>query len=161
MDIVFRNGELYQIEKIDGSLRKKKMSVYLVLKSILEKQNGQNDLFAPNDLEGDTVPIILYSSLSPEPFSAYGNIGHFIPDKYGPFKTHFFRLEQIKTPSFATFSLLRPLKENGKPADSILDTYQLVKTEFTIEIETKSISVIQCASQKLVDRDLLEIEQKF
>lgn len=161
MDIVFRNGELYKIEKIDGSIRRKKMSVYLIFKSILERQNPPEDLFAPNDIEGDTIPILLYSSSSPDPFSAYGNIGSFVSDSYGPFKTSFFCIEEVKNSSFACLSLLRPLDEKGRLSESILDTYQLQKTDFTIEIEFKNISVIQCASQKLVDRDLYEIEQKF
>ena len=82
-------------------------------------------------------------------------------DAYEPFKTSFFRIEDVNNSSFACSSLLRPLDEKGRLADSILDTYQLQKTDFTTQIEFKNISVIQCASQKMVDRDLLEIEQKF
>ena len=56
---------------------------------------------------------------------------------------------------------MRPLNENGQLADSILETYRLEKTDFCIEIKLEEISIIQCASQKLVNRELLMIEQKF
>jgi hypothetical protein len=165
MSMIYKNGKFYKLVEVNPKTEK---SVYSILKSILKKQNmseKQKDFnassLAPNDIEGDTIPILLYSSLSPEPFSAYGNIGHCIPDSFGPFKTSFFRIEHLKDRSFTCLSLLRPLNENGHLADSILDTYQFEKTDFTIKIETKIISIIQCASQKLIDRELLEIEQKF
>ncbi len=89
-------------------------SVYSILKSILKKQNTRENqmelevnFLAPNDLDGDTIPILLYSSVSAEPFSVYGNIGHCLPDLFGPFKTSFFRIEEVKNSSYI-FSLLRP-----------------------------------------------------
>lgn len=163
----YKNGKIYELKEINRKNHSRDTCIYSILQSILQKQNKpekqkefEDSFLPPNDREGDTIPILLYSSSSAEPFSVYGNIGDCLPDSFGAFKTNFFRIEKLNGNSF-TCSLLRPLNEDGQLADSILSTYRLEKTDFHIEIKLENFLNIQCASPKLVNRELLIVEQKF
>ena len=54
---------------------------------------------------------------------------------------------------------MRSLDESGELADSILNAYRLEKTEFFIEV--REYFIIQRSSSKLVNREILMVEQKF
>lgn len=168
MAIILKNGKFFELKEIKRNIWGKDTSVYSILKSILEKQNlakkqveNNETIPSPSDIEGDTIPILLYSSFSAEPLTVYGNIGHCLHNSCGPFKTSFFRIEELINNSFACLSLMCPLDESGELADSILNTYSLEKTKFRIEAQLENILMVQCASPKLVNRELVTIEQKF
>ena len=55
MDIALRNGEFFKIEKIEGKPSQKKTSVYLIF-NLFGRQNPPEELYAPNNIEGDTTP---------------------------------------------------------------------------------------------------------
>lgn len=143
----------------DGQEKRKEgesvCSLKSTLKTIYETQNKANLPIFQGILQ-ETIPLVLYSSATFEPYFALGIIS---TSEY-PFRTCFFRIEDLIN-SFVCLSLLRPLDVEGNCIDTIGIPYRLEKTNIKVIVSIQSFCGIQCASPKLVNRQTIIIQQKW
>lgn len=124
------------------------------LKTIDEIQNKAN-LPILKDVLPETIPIVLYSYSTLEPYYAYGITS--TPEC--PLKTCFFRIENLNK-SVIHLSLLRPLDEEENYIDTICIPHRLEKTNLKVTVPIKDFCAVQCISPKLVNRRIIIVEQK-
>jgi hypothetical protein len=129
-------------------------SVKSTLKTIYETQNKANLPIFQGILQ-ETIPFILYSSATVEPYFAFGIAS---TSQY-PFRTCFFRIEDLIN-SFVYLSLLRPLDVEGNCIETFGIPYRLEKTSINVIASIQDFCSIQCISPKLVDRQIIIIGQK-
>ncbi|MGE7622604.1 CotY/CotZ family spore coat protein [Viridibacillus sp. NPDC096237] len=103
----------------------------------------------------ETIPFILYSSATAEPYFTFGTT----TTSQSLFRTCFFRIEDI-IDSNVSLSLLRPIDIEGNCLDTIHNPYRLEKTNIKVIVSIQELSGIQCISPKLIDRQSIIVEQK-
>lgn len=129
-------------------------NVKFIIETIYETQNKTNYPAFKNILP-DTIPIILYTSMTIEPYFAYGTTSLLQES----FKTCFFRIEKING-LCVHLSLLLPVDEEGDYIDGRCVPYRFEKTNSKVILSTKDVCAIQCINPKLVNRQIIIIEQK-
>lgn len=127
------------------------------LKPTLEKiYETQNKAKLPifRGILQETIPFILYSSATAEPYFTFGTT-----TSQSLFRTCFFRIEDLIDSNVA-LSLLRPFDIEGNCLDTIHIPYRLEKTNIKVIVSIQEFSGIQCISPKLIDRQSIIVEQK-
>lgn len=103
-------------------------------------------------IEVDTIPFLLMTK--------DGFLELFGMEE-GPFKTKFFRIEEIEeNGQRAKVSLLRAFNIYGEDTNVLCDVVKLKRTSVCAEIELTSICGIQCGDIDLLKRDFI-IEPKW
>ncbi|MET3659063.1 CotY/CotZ family spore coat protein [Sporosarcina psychrophila] len=125
------------------------------LKTIFETQNNAKLPIFKGILQ-ETIPLILYSSATVEPYFACG----ITPTIQFPFRTCFFRIEDL-TNSSVQLSLLRPLDVEGNCIDTIDNPYRLERTNIKVIKPIRFFCSIQCISPELVNRQIIIIGHKW
>ncbi|NYF25049.1 CotY/CotZ family spore coat protein [Sporosarcina sp. JAI121] len=125
------------------------------LKTILEIQNKAKLPIFQGILQ-ETIPFILYSSATVEPYFAIG----ITSASQIPFRTCFFRIEDL-TNSSVQLSLLRPFDVEGNCIDTIDTPYRLERTNSKVMISIQCFCSIQCISPKLVNRQSIIVGHKW
>ncbi len=125
------------------------------LNTICETQNNANSPIFQGILQ-ETIPLILYSSTTFEPYIAFG----ITSTSQSPFRTCFFRIEDLIN-SFVYLSLLRPLDVEGNCIDTVGIPYRLEKTNIKVIAPIQNFCSIQCINPKLVNRPIIIIGQKY
>jgi hypothetical protein len=142
----------------DNEKRKDDESICCVkstLMTIIETQN-KAELPIFQGILPETIPIILYSSATFEPYVAFGFTSTF----QLPFRTIFFRVEDL-TNSSVQLSLLRPLDIVGNYIDTIETPYRLEKTNWKVIASIQCFCSIQCISPILVNRQSIIVGDKW
>jgi hypothetical protein len=129
-------------------------NVKSTLKTIYETQNKAKLPIFQGILQ-ETIPFILYSSATSEPYFTFGTT----QTSQSPFRTCFFRVEDL-IDSVVSLSLLRPIDIEGNCLDTIHIPYRLEKTNIKVIVSIHEFSGIQCISPKLIDRQSIIVEQK-
>jgi hypothetical protein len=125
------------------------------LKTIFETQNNAKLPIFQGILQ-ETIPFILFSSATVEPYFAFG----ITPTSQFPFRTCFFRIEDI-TNSSVQLSLLCPLDVEGNCIDTIDTPYRLERTNIKVITSIQCFCSIQCISPKLLNRQSIIIGDKW
>ena len=125
------------------------------LKTIIETQN-KAELPIFQGILPETIPIILYSSATFEPYFSFGITS---PLRL-PFRTFFFRIEDLTNFS-VQLSLLRPLDLEGNCIDTIDIPYRLERTNRKVITSIKCFCSIQCINPKLVNRQSIIVGDKW
>jgi hypothetical protein len=120
-----------------------------ILKTIFETQNKAK-LPAFQGIFPETIPFILYSSETIEPFFAYG----IAPKSLVSFRTCFFCIDSL-TSSCVHLTLLLPSDVEGSYLDTTCMPFRLKKTNSTVIVSLKNFCGIQCVSPKLVNRKII------
>ena len=144
-------NEEYGEKKEDESV----CCVKSTLKTIIETQN-KAELPIFQGILPETIPIILYSSATFEPYFSLGTTSTL----QFPFRTCFFRIEDL-TNSSAKLSLLRPLDIEGNSIDTIDTLYRLERTNSKVIVSIQCFCSIQCISPKLVNRQSITVGDKW
>lgn len=126
-----------------------------ILKSIHETQNSAKLTIFQGILH-ETIPIVLYSSSTLEPYSAFGMTSN----SQTTFRTHFFRIERLEN-SLVHLSLLFPMNIEGDYIDAQRNTYRLEKTKNNVIASIQDFCSIQCVDPKLVNRPNVIIGDKW
>lgn len=124
------------------------------LKTIYENQNKAKLPIFQGILQ-ETIPCILYSSATAEPYFTFGTT----TTSQSLFRTCFFRIEDL-IDSNVSLSLLRPIDIEGNCLDTVYNPYRLEKTNIKVTVSIQEFSGIQCISPKLIDRQSIIVEQK-
>ncbi|MFX3673827.1 MAG: CotY/CotZ family spore coat protein [Paenisporosarcina sp.] len=125
-----------------------------VLKTIYEIQNkAKLPMF--QGVFHETIPIILYSTDSLEPFSAFG----IAPTSQSSFRTCFFRIEYLSSTTIH-LSLLHPTDVEDNYLDTTCSPFRLKKTKSTVIVSLQCLCGIQCISPKLVNRRIIISSEK-
>lgn len=124
------------------------------LKTIYETQNKANSPIFQGILQ-ETIPIVLYSSATFEPYFAFG----ITSTSESPFRTCFFRIEDLIN-SFVSLSLFRPLDVEGNCIDTIGIPYRLEKTNIKVIASIQDFCSIQCINPILVNRRIIITGEK-
>ncbi|MGE7836161.1 CotY/CotZ family spore coat protein [Viridibacillus arvi] len=144
---------------IDGRHEKKEEEESVCnLKPTLEKiYEAQNKAKLPifRGILQETIPFILYSAATAEPYFTFGTT----TTSQSLFRTCFFRIEDL-IDSNVSLSLLRPFDIEGNCLDTIHIPYRLEKTNIKVIVSIHEFSGIQCISPKLIDRQSIIVEQK-
>ena len=125
------------------------------LKTIIETQN-KAELPIFQGILPETIPIILYSSATFEPYFSFG----ITSTLQFPFRTFFFRIEDL-TDFSVQLSLLRPLDIEGNCIDTIDIPYRLERTNRKVIASIQCFCGIQCISPKLVNRQSIIVGDKW
>jgi hypothetical protein len=144
-------NEEYGEKKEDESV----CCVKSTLKTIIETQN-KAELPIFQGILPETIPIILYSFATFEPYFSFGSTSTL----QFSFKTCFFRIEDL-TNSSAQLSLLRPLDIEGNCIDTIDTLYRLERTNSKVIAPIQCFCSIQCISPKLVNRQSITVGDKW
>ena len=145
------------INKENGKKKEDALVCYVksTLKTIIETQKqAELPIFQGNLPE--TIPIILYSSATFEPYFSLGTTSTL----QFPFRTCFFRIEDL-TNSSAKLSLLRPLDIEGNCIDTIDTLYRLERTNRKVIVSLRCFCIIQCISPKFVNRQHIIVGDKW
>ena len=120
-----------------------------ILKTIFETQNKAK-LPVFQGVFQETIPFILYSSETIEPFIAYATS----PSSHVPFRTCFFCIENL-TNTTVHLSLLLPSDVEGSYLETTCMPFRLKKTNSSVIVSLKNFCGIQCVSPKLVNRKVI------
>ena len=128
-----------------------------IMKTIQETQNSAKLTVFQGILQ-ETIPIVLYSSSTLEPYSAFGMTSN----SQTTFRTHFFRIERLEN-SLVYLSLLFPMNVEGDYIDAQRNsnTYRLEKTKNNVIVSIQDFCSIQCIDPKLVNRTNIIIGDKW
>ena len=125
------------------------------LKTIIETQN-KAELPIFQGILPETIPIILYSSATFEPYFSFGITSNL----QFSFRTIYFRIEDL-TNSSVQLSLLRPLDIEGNCIDTIDTPFRLERTNRKVIASIQCFCGIQCISPKLVNRQSIIVGDKW
>ena len=125
------------------------------LKTIIETQN-KAELPIFQGILPETIPIILYSSATFEPYFSFDTTSTL----QIPFRTCFFRIEDL-TNSSVQLSLLRPLDIEGNCNDTLETLYRLERTSSKVIASIHCFCSIQCINPKLINRQSITVGDKW
>lgn len=137
--------------KIDDSLN----NLESILKTIYETQNKAKLVIFKGILH-ETIPIVLFTTTTYEPYLAYGTTS----SSQTEFRTRFFRIEDIVN-QLVYLSLLCPMDVEGNYLDTMRIPYRLEKTKIIVSASLQNFCSVQCIDPKLVNRLSINIGDKW
>ncbi|WP_419961147.1 CotY/CotZ family spore coat protein [Psychrobacillus sp. BM2] len=126
-----------------------------ILRTINDTQNKAKLAIFKGILR-ETIPIVLYTSTTYEPFFAYG----ITSTSQVSYRTRFFRIENIVN-SLVYLSLLCPMDVEGNYTDTKHVPYRLEKTNTIVIASIQNFCSVQCIDPKLVNRLSINIGDKW
>lgn len=126
-----------------------------ILRTINDTQNKAKLAIFKGILR-ETIPIVLYTSSTYEPYFTYG----ITSTSQVSFRTRFFRIEDIVN-SLVYLSLLYPMDVEGNYIDTMHDPYRLEKTNTIVNASISNFCSVQCIDPKLVNRLSINIGDKW
>lgn len=126
-----------------------------ILKTINETQN-KSKLVIFKGILHETIPIVLFSTSTYEPYFAYG----ITSNSQAEFRTRFFRIEDIVN-ELVYLSLLYPMDVEGNYIDTMRVPYRLEKTNIIVNASIENFCSVQCIDPKLVNRKSIIIGDKW
>lgn len=120
-----------------------------ILKTIYETQS-KSKLPIFKGMFHETIPFVLYSRETTEPFFAFGCKA----GSQSLFKTCFFRIEKV-VDSCLHLSLLHPTDVEGSCFKNTGIPYRLKKTNSKVIVDLEIFCGIQCISPKLINRKVI------
>lgn len=130
-------------------------NIISILKTVYEMQVKANLPIFKGILH-DTIPIVFNSSVSTEPYFAYG----ITSTRQTSFRTCFFRVEDL-VHSIVHLSLLYPFDIEGNYSDTMRMPYGLEKTLINVFVSIQDLCSIQCINPNLINRQSIIIGDKW